>query len=255
MAKSFLISFPKVGRTWLRLMMGRTFTYHFGIDDMERDLFNNEKLHGRDNRIPRIVEEHEDRPQKKKPNQLRENKNKFKNSKVIFLVRDPRDVVVSFYFMRTRRKKNVYKGSIKQFIRDNTGSLASMIKYYNIWYNCRKQPKDFLLITYEELKKNGPETLSKIMQFFNIDVKSDVIKKAYNFCVFEKMRQYEKANTFKIDLRPADPKDQESYMTRKGKVGGYREYLDEEDIQYINEQLEKLDDFYNFYKVNINDKR
>ena len=248
--KTFLISYPKVGRTWLRLILGRTFTYHFGIDDMERDLFNNEKLHEKDKRIPRIFELHEDRPQDKKPNQLRTTKNKFKNDKVIFLIRDPRDTIISFFFMRTRRHKNVYQGNIKQFIRDNTGSLASMIRYYNIWYNCRKQPKDFIIVTYEDLKNRGPRTLMKIMKFLGLNnVSLETVKKAYDYCVFEKMRKYEKAHTFKRDLRPGDKNDEESYMTRKGKVGGYREYLDEDDIQYINEQLENLNDFYNFYKA------
>jgi hypothetical protein len=33
-------------------------------------------------------------------------------------------------------------------------------------------------------------------------------------------------------LSPGDKNNQESYKTRKGKVGGYVEYMDDDDLEY-----------------------
>ena len=42
-------------------------------------------------------------------------------------------------------------------------------------------------------------------------------------------------------LRPGDVRDPESFKVRRGKVGGYREYLSVEDQEYALAALTKLD--------------
>jgi hypothetical protein len=42
-------------------------------------------------------------------------------------------------------------------------------------------------------------------------------------------------------LHPGDVRDPESFKVRRGKVGGYREYLSAEDQQFAEAALTKLD--------------
>jgi len=41
-------------------------------------------------------------------------------------------------------------------------------------------------------------------------------------------------------LRPVDIDDAESYKVRKGKVGGYVDYLSDEDIGYLNQKTKTI---------------
>jgi len=56
------------------------------------------------------------------------------------------------------------------------------------------------------------------------------------------MQKLEAAGAFdsKI-LHPGDVRDPESFKVRRGKVGGYREYLSVEDQQYAANALAELD--------------
>jgi hypothetical protein len=69
-----------------------------------------------------------------------------------------------------------------------------------------------------------------------------IFHEALDFSRFENMQKLEAAGAFdsKI-LRPGDVRDPESFKVRRGKVGGYREYLSAEDQAYAADALTKLD--------------
>jgi hypothetical protein len=60
----FLISFPKCGRTWLRLMIGRALEKHFNLANA--DILGLHKLEALHPDIPRILVSHDDGPQWKR---------------------------------------------------------------------------------------------------------------------------------------------------------------------------------------------
>jgi len=45
-------------------------------------------------------------------------------------------------------------------------------------------------------------------------------------------------------LRPRDSRDEESFKVRKGKVGGYVDYLDPADRAFVDRVIRELDDPY-----------
>src|SRR4030095_14261739 len=69
-----------------------------------------------------------------------------------------------------------------------------------------------------------------------------IFQAALDFSQFENMKKMEAAGAFasKI-LWPGDVRDPESFKVRRGKVGGYREYLSAEDRKYAAEAMTKLD--------------
>jgi hypothetical protein len=74
------------------------------------------------------------------------------------------------------------------------------------------------------------------------------IKEAVQFASFDNMRKMEAEGRFQSGvLKPANPADPESYKTRQGKVQGYLDYLSDEDLQYLNDEMhQKLNALYGY---------
>jgi hypothetical protein len=65
---AYLISFPKCGRTWLRLMIGNIFARHFSFDhpEIQRKMLKLEPLAELNPAVPRVWVTHDDEPHLKK---------------------------------------------------------------------------------------------------------------------------------------------------------------------------------------------
>jgi hypothetical protein len=71
---------------------------------------------------------------------------------------------------------------------------------------------------------------------------ANIFQEALEFSRFENMQKLEAAGAFDSNiLHPGDVRDPESFKVRRGKVGGYREYLSLEDQKYAADALMKLD--------------
>ncbi len=255
----YLISYPKCGRTWLRLMMGYAVASYFDLQPNEEILFLqwNSRTYPY---LPRIKVIHDDRPMLKRPDELETSKNRFKDKSVIFLVRDPRDVIVSSYFEYKHRRalfgdnpnendNSRFIGELFEFINQDCGGFDTILAFYNIWAENRDKPKNFLLIRYEDIFKNPEEELRRTLYFIGLnDITDDAIKAAVNFASFDNMRRMEKESRFNTAiLNPADSSELDTYKTRKGKAGGHKDYLTEKEIETLNQKMrENLSDFYGY---------
>jgi hypothetical protein len=246
-ADVLMTSFPKCGRTWLRLMIGSVLQQRFHVHS-QRLLMLEPLAAVFHPSIPDVFVEHDGHPFRKRADELDPSKAKFSGKKVILVVRDPRDVMVSAYFHKTNRKKQPYAGAISDYIRDETGSLATFIGYYNGWAAQRDVPSDFLLVRYEDLHAEPQRQLRRVLTFIGVTGVSDaLIEQAVHFGRFDNMRRMEASDTLGSSrLRPGRDGQEESYKTRKGAVGRYGEYLSEEDLRYIDERVADLDPMYGY---------
>jgi len=245
----YLISYPKCGRTWLRLMIGRAVACHFDLpEDGDTLLVNWIRRPHPD--VPKITVVHDDRPMLKTPDELQTSKAKYKDKAVIFLVRDPRDVIVSSYFEMKKRgrifgdnpyetRQAFFDGALAEFIDRRAGGFDTILKYYNIWADQRHSLKGFLLVRYEDMKTDPQRELRRVLDFMGLGtIPDETIAEAVEFASFDNMRRMEAQDAFQSGiLKPADAKDQESYKTRKGKIGGFAEYLSEQEIQTLNQRM------------------
>jgi hypothetical protein len=255
----YLISYPKCGRTWLRLMLGRVIVWHFSLPENEDALFMrwSRRPHAH---VPLVTVVHEDRPMLKAPQELQTSKRKFRNKKVIFLARDPRDVIVSSYFEMNKRgnlfgenpyedRKPVFDGSLVDFIDRREGGFDTIICYYNIWAQNRDVPEGFLLVRYEDMKENTFRELRRAVNFLGLsEIDDELLKQAVEYASFKNMRKMEAAGAFTSGmLTPGNRSDQESYKTRRGKIGGHQDYLSsEESARLLDKIRTELSDFYGY---------
>ncbi|MFW6132946.1 MAG: sulfotransferase domain-containing protein [Planctomycetota bacterium] len=240
MADVMLLSFPKAGRTWLRMLLAKTLATHCDVaDDRLMDLQHTPG-------VPRIKPKHDDNPHLKTPGELVTRKTEYADHKVILLVRDIRDLAVSAYFEATRRRQQ-FVGDISQFLRCQRGGVDTMIRFYNIWAANRNVPRGFCLVRYEDLHADASAEVRRILDFVGVEgVTDETIRQAVAFASFENMNRMERTDALASDrLRPGDPADPESYKVRRGKVGGYRDYMDPADAEMVRRKMvEQLDPMY-----------
>lgn len=244
-ADAFLISYPKCGRTWLRLMIAQALQYHYGVQT--DDPLELHRLADIAPGAPRILVWHEDRPHLKAAATIESDKSRYRDKRVVLLVRDPRDVLVSLYFHLSRRGGRDL-GTLSDYLRSDIGSTASLIRYYNIWADQFRAAGDFLCVRYEDLRTNPQGELARILDFLGSPVSDAAVHEAVAATEFSKMRKMEAEGAIASDrLTPANPEDTESFKTRKGKVGGFVEYLGEADIAYLNDWIDaKLSPLYGY---------
>lgn len=242
----FLVSYPKVGRTWLRVLLGKCFREQYGIRkrEMMRATAGRVSAPG----MPRILATHDDATVDKPARYVFTDKTPYRNHAVLFMVRDPRDVVVSQYFQRTRRKENPYRGSLAEFVHEPRGSVDTMIAFYNAWAAQRSVPASFHLLKYEDLRQDTVGALRQVLDFVGAgDVPDDIVAKAVEFASFERSRQREAQGAVKHKaLRAWNPDDPESFKARRGVIGGYVDYLTADQVADLNTRLRDLDPLYGY---------
>lgn len=242
------VSYPKSGRTWLRMQLGL-----YLIECLKEEKFINAESKILSNPldtdnlvralgIGAVLWDHGGSGLIEK-NAIEEvNTRKFliARKKKCFLIRDPKDVMVSSYFQATKRI-NVFEGNISSFVRDENYGINRWIKLHNAWYNVIKSDKSTKLVKYEDMQKNSIGVLSFILSDLGIKyLKDELLMKAIEGAKFEQMKKMEKKEEIDSSrLKPGNKNDPESFKVRKGKVGDFREYLNESDIIYINEALMK----------------
>lgn len=238
----FVVSFPKCGRTWLRVMAGKALCEKFGLP--EKHIFHSVKLARDSGSLPtRYTHEDSALPEEAPLEPLETDKSRYRDKRVIFLVRDPRDVAVSFYFEATKRRK-LFEGSISSFIRSERHGIDRIVDYFRIWIENRTIPEKFLLVRYEELYANPLGALRSTLEIMGAPpIEEMILRKAIEYAGFENMKRFEREGRFKSEiLRPADPSDPESFKVRRGRVGGFMDYLSPEDVAFCDAAMRRLPD-------------
>lgn len=201
--------------------------------------------------VPGITFQHDDTPFWKKPNELKASKRHFRKSKVVFLVRDPRDIIVSGYFQKSKRlylkpeeerkkeQKFIYEGSLKEYVYEEIGGIDTIIDYYNIWWSQRHQPQSFKMLRYEDLQRNTLDEMLGIMEFLEEeDTNKVLLENVISDTSFSKLHELEQEGKYPDRaLTPQNENDPESFKVRRGKTGGYVDYLDDEEIAFLNEKI------------------
>ena len=245
-AEAFLLSFPKTGRTWLRVMLAQLLADHYGRPEVaaRAPLPRIDAGPG----APRIVVRHDGNPHKCTPDEIAPHRREYAGCRVMLLVRDPRDAIVSNYFQVTRRD-HWFEGDIGTYLRWPRGSLDSMLRYYSVWARQRHVPAAFLLLRYEDLRRDTVAALGGIAGFLGLrDVEPATLEAAVAHSSFDAMRRREAGRAADgSPFAPGASGDPESFKARKGRIGGYREYLSAADVDWMNARIEAaLDPYYGY---------
>ena len=207
-----------------------------------------------DQRIPRVIYSHDLFEQRTKADLWDWLRGKYlipqceRNHKpVVLLVRDPRDAFVSLFVQLTRRVQEtpneLKEKSAAELLRDRRYGIISMIEIMNAWLREWSERNDFLLLRYETLRDAAEENFQRLLGLLsNASIDLEAFHYALEFSTFKNMQKLEAADAFdsKI-LRARDTRDRESFKVRRGKVGGYEDYLGASDLKYVAAAMLELD--------------
>jgi hypothetical protein len=237
-------SFGKSGRTWLRVMLSRY--YQLAYDIPERIMMGFDNFHRIDPEVPAIFFTHDNYLKDYTGN--RESKRDYYDKKVVLLVRRPQDVAVSQYFQwkfRMRPHKiplNRYPSqdedvSIFDFVMNPDVGLPRIIDFLNLWASELPRLENVLMVRYEDMRSQPVHELGRIMGFLDARVDRPALEGAVEFASVENLRKLESQNFFWRSgsrLTPRDKSNPDSYKVRRAKVGGYRDYFDDEQLAEID---------------------
>jgi hypothetical protein len=242
-----VVSYGKAGRTWLRVMLSRYYQLLFGLPER---LLGFDNFHARDRRVPRIFFTHDNYIQDYTGQR---DKRAFHGKRVVLLVRSPQDVAVSQYFQwkfRMRRGKkalNEYPEhgsdvSIYDFVMRPASGLSRIIDWMNQWAAEFEGMSDLLLVRYEDLRADPVAELRRIAFFTGSPEDETALHGAVEYASVENMRKLEERRVFWLSggrMTPGDRSNPSSYKVRRAKVGGYRDYFDDEQVRQIDRLVEE----------------
>lgn len=224
-----LASYPKSGRTWLHYMLVTYYAAKYGLSPQKRII----SMARREPRMPSIILTHDG----KVSAFWCRNKWPYAGRQVVFLCRDPRDAVVSHYH-HCRDRDRVYDGELSGFLRDPYYGIDAVIGFLNDWWRARHQPKAFHLCCYEDFLGSTRSELLKLLAFLKEwEVDNQALDEAVASGSLESMRQREQSGAINLSGLTGPVQTEDARKVRKGKVGGYREELDADDIAYLDERV------------------
>lgn len=154
----------------------------------------------------------------------------------IYMVRDPRDVVLSFasftgntvdYMIDLMENEGA-------FIQEN-GLHASLIHYLCTWsYHVKSWVRaarfPVLTLKYERMQEEPEEVFRQVLEWIGWEVNEEYLKRSIKNTSFKKMKSQEKDQGFR-----EMPPDAHGEFFRSGKVGGWRAKLTPEQASRIEE--------------------
>ena len=242
-----LVSFPKSGRTFVRIMLARLYERQFGIDD--RDVLNFATLRRAPRAVPRILFTH-DGDAMRRPSQIRLNRKAYRNSRVAVLARHPGDIVVSRYFHLKHRsldpvRQRLASQPLSDFVWTEFGGIPSIVRFLNQWATLARERDDILIVRYEDFLNEPEPTLGRLARFVGLDSRDADIRDAVEFARFDNLKAKEREGYFTSKrLGPGREGNEGSYKVRSGKSGGYQAQLSqaEQDLvdTYVREHLDPI---------------
>ncbi|TCK19074.1 sulfotransferase domain-containing protein [Thiogranum longum] len=243
-----VVSLPKSGRTWLRVMLSRYYQQKFDLP--EHSVIGFDNFYQENHAAPRILFSHD--------NVLRDftgnldNKKDYYQTKTILMVRDPRDLVVSqFHQWRYRTNPSKRRLHSELNIEDNVEvfdfamnsfhGIPRNIRFLNSWQRELGNMKEVLVVRYEDMRRNPQEAMAHILSFLGETPKAEQVRDTVEYAKFENMRKMEEKQTFRTDskqLFARDTSNPDSLKTRRAKIGGFTDYLSQEQINTINAMID-----------------
>ena len=150
-----------------------------------------------------------------------------KSKKIIFLYRNPLDIIISTYFYKWKNRPD--RCHVYSHPRD---IIDLVMESYIIQYNYVKRfpAKRCVKIMYEDLYRDTANVLRGLLPWLGIKVDEDAVEKAVMFSDKKYIREVEKESGGALHTCLGY---KGSFM-RSGKVGQWKEYFNDDDLEYIS---------------------
>ena len=246
-ANFLIIGHPKSGNTWLKVMISRL--YQLRYDLPESKLINTDEFARKIPEIPRLAATNGYYSYEGEVGKLLASgaaDNPLRHKPVLFLARNPIDIAVSWYHQFTKRQSRAkqelinyfidhpidrHSISMWDFVRHSDIGLPSLIEYQNTWARNVRDLEHGMLAKYEQLRSEPVPTLHKITQLMGENFSEDEVRAAVEWGSFDNLQKLETSGTFSQGgMKLVNANDPSTFKVRRGKVGGYRDDFEPEQV-------------------------
>ncbi|MBZ5612728.1 MAG: sulfotransferase domain-containing protein [Acidobacteriia bacterium] len=229
---TFIVSFPKSGNTWTRFLIANLLHPEEPADFGNIDRLVPESEGLTRNQLARVP-----RPRILKSHDYFD----ARFRKVVYIVRDPRDVVVSqFHFFRKRRRladDDSIEQFVTRFVAGETCDYGSWGTNVASWLATRQNSPGFLLLRYEDMMARTSAELNRIAIFLGMRATSEMIAQAVERSSADQMRKLEGTNATALVTKNSRP---DVPFVRSAKAGGWRTGLPEPAVKQLETAWEPL---------------
>ncbi|MFO1047008.1 MAG: sulfotransferase domain-containing protein [Geminicoccaceae bacterium] len=221
-------SHAKCGRTWLRTMISHIYHRQYGISESE--LINYDNFHEINELVPKIVfwgavdDGSMMGSRMLAPPQI-----------AVLLVRDPLDVVVSFYEHLAHRatanelaRKGIPKGydlrgvNLYDFACDRRLGLARIVRFMNAWDAALASHSSGFLLRYEDLQRDAAGELLRLAHSCRLAWSKADVEAAVAFGTFATMQRREAEGFFSSERMRLHPSaGTAGRKVREGRIGAH----------------------------------
>ena len=225
----FIASYPKSGNTWLRFILASIITGRESDFDTVANIIPEVERHRSGCYFlpggKRLIKTHEQwRPAYKKS---------------VYIIRDGRDVAVSYYFHQQRLA--LFKGDFSKFLKlfvigklDGYGGWIKNVESWQHQYN--RTPQSVLLIKYEDMLEHTFDVVWRVVNFLKIETYNDKISWAIDRNSAPHMLNKEYQST----LLSHNTNKSNIAFIRKASWGQWKQFFKQKDIELFNEKAGRL---------------
>jgi Sulfotransferase domain len=225
---TFVVSYPRSGNTWTRFLIANLVypEKNVGFTNIEKlipDTSSQSNRALKSTPRPRIIKSHEYFDHRYR--------------KVIYIVRDPRDVALSYYDFQRKYMQIDDAYPLEQYVEDFVqGRLISIdwgtwAENVSSWIYTRGKSTNFLLLRYEDMMKDTTRELTRIAQFFGIEAAPTRLQEVIDRSSADRMRELEKLEADRWIATKNRRKD--IPFVRVAKAGGWRTSLPVKSVEQI----------------------
>ncbi|XP_075410086.1 amine sulfotransferase-like [Tenrec ecaudatus] len=224
----FIITYPKSGTIWTQQILSliyfedhRNGTTHMETLDRAPFLeYNIRKMDFFKRPSPRLFSSH-------LPYYLAPKGLKNKKAKIVYVYRNPKDVLISYFhftkFLVTLEDVDTVEQFMKRFL---DGKVVGSLWFDHIrgWYEHRHS-FNVLFMRYEDMKKDLRSCVLKICSFLEKELSDEAVDDVVRQATFQNMKSDPQANYNKILKEEIGIRTDDGRFLRKGTIGDWKRHL------------------------------
>lgn len=163
------------------------------------------------------------------------------NLKVVVILRNPKDTLVSYYYMYKLPNLSNFPGSFHDFFKfhqEKRVFYGDIFEWYCSWWEKRNLP-NILMVKYEDLHKDSAKEVKRIAEFMGVDLENATIKRIADETSFDNLR---KIPAFGAPEKAGIKKPDQDKFFRKGRVGDWKNYFTDDESKIFDEMSAKYFD-------------